>query len=145
MGDRLLEHEELLRELAAVQDWPLPKRMKWAKRRRKEQFRHWKRWIETDEAQSKCARPRKNSNPPDLKFASEIVLLEASARNDVDEGKKAIENNENRSFQFFSSNRFPGRRSRSESDEYRRSNSAASSKKLIVFSPRPPRGFARVS
>ncbi|XP_065827411.1 protein phosphatase 1 regulatory subunit 16A-like [Oscarella lobularis] len=85
MGDRLLEHEELLRELAAVQDWPLPKRMKWAKRRRKEQFRHWKRWIETDEAQSKCARPRKNSNPPDLKFASEIVLLEASARNDVDE------------------------------------------------------------
>eukprot|EP00118_Oscarella_pearsei_P028525 m.2367 g.2367 ORF g.2367 m.2367 type:complete len:491 (+) comp8611_c0_seq2:42-1514(+) len=85
MGGRMLEHDELVRELAELQDWPLPKRMKWAKRRRKEQYRVWKRWMETEEAHLKCLRPRKRSNPLDLTFSPEIVLLEASARNDVEE------------------------------------------------------------
>ena len=60
-----------------------PERLERAKKRRAEQLKRWEIRESTSNDEPKSKRKRERA----LKFVPNIVMLEAAARNDLDEGK----------------------------------------------------------
>lgn len=106
----MADHEELVAELAAVEKMPTAERLKHARKKRIQQLKKYSQYekqLEKEQLKksnassgsssynkkhqagsaSHCPRPSSRGN---VRFVSNVILLEAATRNDVDEGKLSI-------------------------------------------------------
>ena len=94
------EHAELVAELSANEKLPTGERLKHAKKKRAQQLKRFVQYEKALEKESvKKARKTSSTAPVGaasktsgkksarIRFVSNVILLEAAARNDVDEGK----------------------------------------------------------
>lgn len=81
-----MEHSELVQEMARVEQLSTQERLALARRRRIQQLKGWtqreREWLRRRPSNSQ----RKN-NKRNIFFSDNVVLLEAAARNDIDEGE----------------------------------------------------------
>ena len=95
----MIEHEELVDELSAVEKMSTADRLKTARKKRLLQlkkYQQYERQLEKENSKKtsvvpsgrkKAAKPvRPQRTAPRVQFVSNVVLLEAAARNDIDEG-----------------------------------------------------------
>lgn len=87
-----MDHSELIAEMAYIEKLSTQERLKLARRRRMQQMKKWSQ-KERELAGSKRektaqneAQKRRRENRKSVKFISNVMLLEAAARNDIDEG-----------------------------------------------------------
>ena len=85
-----MEHDALIRELTELESWPLAKRMKQAKKRRRDQLRKWR---EREDATEDDVNYEKSEVHRRVVFEPSVALLESAARNDTAEGEDAIRSN----------------------------------------------------
>ncbi|KAK3579169.1 hypothetical protein CHS0354_022704 [Potamilus streckersoni] len=92
----MADHSELVAEIASVEKMNTPERLKHAKKRRIAQLKRWgayEKQLEKETSkkrkQSSIKQVKKNQTRR-VKFISNIVLLEAAARNDIDEVRKLL-------------------------------------------------------
>ncbi len=80
-----MEHDALIQELPEMENWPMPKRLKLAKKRRREQLRKWREREDAtdDEAEYELL----TESGPKVKFQPSVALLESTARNDTAGGE----------------------------------------------------------
>jgi len=90
------DHEELVAEMASVEKMPIAERLKLAKKRRALQLKNFAQFEKQGQktprdnrdrdrkSKQSTAAPRKKINQ--LRFADSILLLDAAAKNDLDEG-----------------------------------------------------------
>lgn len=87
----MAEHSELIAEMAQIDKMTTQERLKLARRRRMQQLKKWsQREKEYNSNKRKkeaviSKKPRKNDYK--VHFVPSVMLLEAAARNDVEEGK----------------------------------------------------------
>ena len=88
----MAEHSELVAEIASVEKMNTPDRLKHAKKRRNQQLKRWANYErQLDKESSKKRKQSSNqrrTRRQRVKFIHNIMLLEAAARNDVEEGIK---------------------------------------------------------
>jgi protein phosphatase 1 regulatory subunit 16A len=89
------EHSDLVAEISNVEKMTTPERLKHAKKRRSQQlkrFANYEKQLEKDKnKKNKQSQNQKRTRKrARVKFIHNIMLLEASARNDVEEGKFKI-------------------------------------------------------
>lgn len=79
-----MEHSELVAEMVHVERLTTQERLHLARHRRLQQLKVWrqreKEWLRHQ--------TRHTSNKRHIYFSDSVMLLEAAARNDIDEGKK---------------------------------------------------------
>lgn len=79
-----MEHSELVAEMVCVERLTTQERLHLARHRRLQQLKVWrqreKEWLRHQ--------TRHTSNKRHIYFSDSVMLLEAAARNDIDEGKK---------------------------------------------------------
>lgn len=80
-----MEHFELIQEMHNIEQMPTQERLTLARKRRNQQL---KVWLQKEKEHNRKAqnKPQK-SNKRSIFFNDSVVLLEAAARNDIDEGK----------------------------------------------------------
>ena len=97
----MADHHELIAEIAVVEKMSTQDRLKHAKKRRNQQLkRFWQYEKQLDKEQNKKSKKggkktnvntmnaeNKKRNKGKITFVSNIMLLEAAARNDVEEGR----------------------------------------------------------
>lgn len=92
-----MEHYELVNEMQQVDRMATQERLKHARKRRGQQIKKWTQYEKQLEKEStkkkkdkiqQSKKPRKNAN---IRFAPNIALLEAAARNDLVEVKRLLE------------------------------------------------------
>lgn len=91
-----MEHYELVQEMGSVERMATQDRLKHARKRRAQQMKKWgqyERQLEKESSKKKKGqdkhhhqKPPRKSNKGHVKFAPNIALLEAAARNDLAEG-----------------------------------------------------------
>ncbi|XP_076470396.1 uncharacterized protein LOC143300534 isoform X2 [Babylonia areolata] len=96
-----MEHYELVQEMGAVERMTTQERLKHARKRRAQQMKKWtqyERQLEKENTKKKknqdkqpLPRRTKKSNRGNVKFTPNIALLEAAARNDLNEVKILLE------------------------------------------------------
>lgn len=94
----MAEHGELLAEMTSVSRLSTTDRLKHAQKRRAQQLKGWAqmekesaRMGKNSVAQRKSDEKKgKNHGGRKVRFPSNITLLEAAARNDLDEGKSTL-------------------------------------------------------
>lgn len=79
------DHGELLAEMATVGRLSAAERLKHAQKRRAQQLKAWAQ-VEKDAARGSRA-DQKKPRTSKVKFSNAVTLLDAAARNDVQEGK----------------------------------------------------------
>ena len=80
----MADHEELVAELQRLEKLSAPERLEVARRRRSVQLESWRKTKQNEE----LFPPKKmTKSHRKLKFESSIELIEASARNDAEEGR----------------------------------------------------------
>jgi len=92
----MLDHSDLVAEINQVEKMTTPERLKHAKKRRSQQlkgFANYEKQLEKDK--NKKNKQSQNQKRPHrkktrVKWVRNIMLLEAAARNDVEEGKYGI-------------------------------------------------------
>ncbi|XP_037792597.1 protein phosphatase 1 regulatory subunit 16A-like [Penaeus monodon] len=96
-----MEHSELIAEMAYIEKLSTQERLKLARRRRMQQMKKWSQ-KERELAGSKRektaqneAQKRRRENKKSVKFISNVMLLEAAARNDIEEVQALLEANVN--------------------------------------------------
>jgi ankyrin repeat protein len=77
-----MEHDVLIRELPELENWPLAKRMKQAKIRRRDQLRKWR---EREDATEGNVNYELSQLGRKVVFEPSVALLESAARNDTAE------------------------------------------------------------
>lgn len=77
-----MEHAQLIEEMPRIEQMPTQERLILARKRRSQQL---KQWIHKDKEHGRKTKPPK-SNKRGIVFDDSVVLLEAAARNDIDEG-----------------------------------------------------------
>ena len=77
------EHEELVAELARLEKLSAEERLKAAKKRRLSQLERWKKVKQTEDLFPPIQKANKGRP---VKFEDSTTLIEASARNDAEEG-----------------------------------------------------------
>lgn len=81
-----MEHSELVAEMVHVERLTTQERLHLARHRRLQQLKVWrqreKEWLRHQ--------TRHTSNKRHIYFSDSVMLLEAAARNDIDEGKKEL-------------------------------------------------------
>lgn len=84
----MAEHAELLAEMTTVGRLSATERLKHAQKRRSQQLKGWAQ-MEKENARAGKALHKKNKKEGSRKvtFPNNITLLEAAARNDLEEGK----------------------------------------------------------
>lgn len=88
---RSMEHDDLMREMPLIEKLSTQERLKLARRRRKEQLRRF--MAREKESTSRRGREAESRNRRlrqtrcGVTFVDSVMLLEAAARSDVDEGK----------------------------------------------------------
>ena len=86
------DHSELVAEIASVEKMTTPDRLKHAKKRRNQQMKRWANYERQLEKESSKKRKQSSNQRGHggrkrrVKFIHNIMLLEAAARNDIDEG-----------------------------------------------------------
>lgn len=79
-----MEHFELIQEMPHVEQMPTQERLILARKRRNQQL---KVWIQKEKEYNRKAQSKpQKSNKRSIFFNDSVVLLEAAARNDIDEG-----------------------------------------------------------
>jgi protein phosphatase 1 regulatory subunit 16A len=76
-----MEHADLVAEMAHVEHLSTQERLHLARRRRLQQL---KAWTQREKKWSGQKVPKSNKH---IYFSDSVMLLEAAARNDIDEGK----------------------------------------------------------
>lgn len=76
-----MEHADLVAEMAHVEHLSTQERLHLARRRRLQQL---KAWTQREKKWSGSKVPKSNKH---IYFSDSVMLLEAAARNDIDEGK----------------------------------------------------------
>lgn len=88
----MAEHSELVTEMCVVEKMSTQERLKHAKKRRQQQLKKWtqhERDLQKGKHKLKTQRasPAPQVSEYKVHFVPSVMLLEAAARNDVDEGK----------------------------------------------------------
>lgn len=78
-----MEHADLIQEMPHIEQMPTQDRLMLAKRRRNFQL---KVWLQREKEYNKKPPKIAKSNKRSIYFSESVVLLEAAARNDIDEG-----------------------------------------------------------
>ena len=78
-----MEHSELILEMPHVEQMPTQERLLLARKRRNQQL---KVWTQKEKEFSRKTSKQQKSNKRSIFFNDSVVLLEAAARNDIDEG-----------------------------------------------------------
>ncbi|XP_050725807.1 protein phosphatase 1 regulatory subunit 16A-like isoform X2 [Eriocheir sinensis] len=92
-----MEHSELIAEMAYIEKLSTQERLKLARRRRMQQMKKWsqKEREVTGSKREKTAlneaQKRRRENKKNVLFVSSVMLLEAAARNDIEEVKALLE------------------------------------------------------
>lgn len=81
------DHGELLAEMATVGRLSATERLKHAQKRRAQQLKGWAQ-MEKDAARgSRAKADKKKARTSKVTFTNSVTLLDAAARNDLDEGR----------------------------------------------------------
>ena len=84
VGDEAeVEHEELVAELPKLEQLSAEERLKAARKRRLSQLNRWKVTLETEKLFPPIQKANKGRP---IRFEESVTLIEASARNDAEEG-----------------------------------------------------------
>ena len=90
----MADHQDLVAEIASVERMGTQERLKHAKKRRSQQLKKWSNYekqLEKDHTKkSKKGQPQKKhrrQKTTRVRFKGNIMLLEAAARNDLDDGE----------------------------------------------------------
>ncbi|XP_021379337.1 protein phosphatase 1 regulatory subunit 16A-like isoform X1 [Mizuhopecten yessoensis] len=90
----MTDHQDLISEIASVEKMPTQDRLKHAKKRRSQQLKKWANYekqIEKDSKRKKSkSQQRRSGNRARVRFPGKIVLLEAAARNDIDDVRRLL-------------------------------------------------------
>lgn len=91
----MADHSDLVAELTTVEKMATPDRLKHAKKRRSQQlkrFANYEKQLEKDKNKKnkQSQNQRRAKKRARVKFIHNIMLLDAAARNDVDEGRLSI-------------------------------------------------------
>ncbi|KAK8385935.1 hypothetical protein O3P69_010589 [Scylla paramamosain] len=92
-----MEHSELIAEMAYIEKLSTQERLKLARRRRMQQMKKWsqkEREISGSKREKTAlneAQKRRRENKKNVSFVSSVMLLEAAARNDIEEVKALLE------------------------------------------------------
>ncbi|QQP55127.1 MYPT75D CG6896PAlike, partial [Caligus rogercresseyi] len=78
----VMDHGSLISEMEKLEHMPSQARLRLAKKRRMSQIRQWA--LREKSGENVLGRKR---SEPRVQFPSSVTLLEASSRNDVNEGK----------------------------------------------------------
>uniref|UniRef100_A0AAR5P5I3 Protein phosphatase 1 regulatory subunit 16A n=2 Tax=Dendroctonus ponderosae TaxID=77166 RepID=A0AAR5P5I3_DENPD len=81
-----MEHAQLIEEMPRIEQMPTQDRLILARKRRSQQL---KQWIHKDKEHGRKTKPTK-SNKRGIVFDDSVVLLEAAARNDIDEVRRLL-------------------------------------------------------
>ena len=93
-----MEHYELVQEMGSIERMTTQERLKHARKRRTQQLKKWTQYERQLEKEStkkkkhneKHPQPKKmKRNKGNIRFAPNITLLEAAARNDLSEGESS--------------------------------------------------------
>ncbi|XP_037077990.1 protein phosphatase 1 regulatory subunit 16A-like, partial [Pollicipes pollicipes] len=91
----VMEHDELVREMTLVEQLTTQERLKLARKRRKEQLRLFlareKEWTSKRRKSEENRGQRRRQLDGRIHFVDGVVLLEAAARNDVEEVRRLLE------------------------------------------------------
>lgn len=79
-----MDHSELVAEMPHVERLSTQERLHLARKRRLQQL---KVWAQREKEWNKHHKNKEKQNKKRIFFSSSVMLLEAAARNDVDEGK----------------------------------------------------------
>ncbi|KAH3772740.1 hypothetical protein DPMN_174085, partial [Dreissena polymorpha] len=93
----MIDHSDLVAEINQVEKMTTPERLKHAKKRRAQQlkaFANYEKQLEKDKnkknKQSQSQKQRSNRKKGGVRFIHNIMLLEAAARNDIEEVRKLL-------------------------------------------------------
>lgn len=81
------DHSELVAEMATVARLSATERLKHAQKRRAQQLKGWAQMEKESARGSRAKANRKKRRPTKVQFPQAVTLLEATARNDLDEGR----------------------------------------------------------
>lgn len=92
---KMTEHADLVTEMVVVEKMSTQERLKHARKRRLQQLKRWsqreKEYQQTKRKKNIAASDPSKANKPNktykVHFVPSVMLLEAAARNDVEEGK----------------------------------------------------------
>lgn len=82
-----MEHADLILEMPHIEQMPTQERLILARKRRNQQL---KVWAQKEKEYSKKAKTQRSAKRS-IYFNDSVVLLEAAARNDIDEGGQETE------------------------------------------------------
>ncbi|KAK9887181.1 hypothetical protein WA026_020634 [Henosepilachna vigintioctopunctata] len=82
-----MEHSDLIQEMPHIEQMPTQERLILARKRRNHQL---KVWSHKDKEFSKKSQKMKSSNKRNIYFSESVVLLEAAARNDIEEVRRLL-------------------------------------------------------
>lgn len=80
------DHSELLAEMTTVARLSATERLKHAQKRRTQQLKAWAQMEKESARGSRAKANKKKTRTTKVKFPDAVTLLEATARNDLDEG-----------------------------------------------------------
>lgn len=80
-----MEHSDLILEMPHIEQMPTQERLILAKKRRNQQL---KVWTQKEKEYNRKAPKTHKGSKRNIFFNDSVVLLEAAARNDIDEGKR---------------------------------------------------------
>lgn len=79
-----MEHQQLIEEMPRIEQMPTQERLLLARKRRIQQL---KQWTQKEKEYGRKSHKQQKTNKRGIYFNDSVVLLEAAARNDIDEGK----------------------------------------------------------
>ena len=88
-----MEHSDLIAEMAYIEKLSTQERLKLARQRRLQQLKKFQQrerelsGSKREKTAQNEAQKRRRENGKKIKFVSNVMLLEAAARNDIEEGK----------------------------------------------------------
>ncbi|CAH1367447.1 unnamed protein product [Tenebrio molitor] len=82
-----MEHSELIQEMPHIEQMPTQERLSLARKRRNHQL---KVWSQKEKEHSRKTSKQQKSNKRSIYFNDSVVLLEAAARNDIDEVRRLL-------------------------------------------------------
>jgi protein phosphatase 1 regulatory subunit 16A len=82
-----MEHSELIQEMPHIEQMPTQERLSLARKRRNHQL---KVWTQKEKEHSRKTSKQQKSNKRSIYFNDSVVLLEAAARNDIDEVRRLL-------------------------------------------------------
>ncbi|XP_044735062.1 protein phosphatase 1 regulatory subunit 16A [Chrysoperla carnea] len=84
-----MEHSELVQEMARIEQLSTQERLALARRRRIQQLKGWAQ-RERDWLRHRPSNSQRKNNKRNIYFSDNVVLLEAAARNDIDEVRRLL-------------------------------------------------------